>query len=135
NASPHAVPPSNAQPVQLRSSCAKSGVLQPAYSCPEAAGSGTLAAPMSMIAEAAQKAALDIRYAQVGLLQIKLRTTNPGAILDELTGKLATAPQFFQQTAICLDLRELEGEPGPSEVRGIIEAVQRAGMRVIGLTE
>ena len=90
---------------------------------------------MSMIAEAAQKAALDIRYAQVGLLQIKLRTTNPGAILDELTGKLATAPQFFQQTAICLDLRELEGEPGPSEVRGIIEAVQRAGMLVVGLTE
>jgi len=88
-----------------------------------------------MIAEAAQKAALDIRYAQVGLLQIKLRTTNPGAILDELTGKLATAPQFFQQTAICLDLRELEGEPGPSEVRGIIEAVQRAGMLVVGLTE
>lgn len=90
---------------------------------------------MSMFAEAAQKAALDIRYAQVGLLQMKLRTTDPGVILDELTGKLATAPQFFQQTAICLDLRELETEPDPAEVRAAIEAVRRGGMLVVGLTE
>lgn len=90
---------------------------------------------MSTTAEAAQKAALDIRYVQVGLLQVKLRTTDPGTIVDELTGKLATAPRFFQQTAICLDLRELETEPDSVALRGAIEAVQRGGMRVIGLTE
>ncbi len=90
---------------------------------------------MSTTAEAAQKPALDIRYAQVGLLQMKLRTIDPGAILDELTGKLASAPQFFQQTAICLDLRELETEPGVAQMREVVEAVRRGGMRVIGLTE
>lgn len=90
---------------------------------------------MTTTAEAATKAALDIRYAQVGLLQMKLRTTSPGAILDELTGKLASAPQFFQQTAICLDLRELEAPPGVAEMREVIDAVRRGGMRVIGLAE
>jgi septum site-determining protein MinC len=90
---------------------------------------------MSTSAEAAQKAALEIRYTQVGLLQMKLRTTSPGNILDELTGKLATAPQFFKQTAICLDLRELEAEPSLAEMREVVEAVRRGGMRVIGLTE
>lgn len=90
---------------------------------------------MSTTAETAQKAALEIRYAQVGLLQLKLRSIDPGAILDELTGKLAAAPQFFQQTAICLDLRELETEPVVAELREVIEAVQRGGMRVVGLTE
>lgn len=90
---------------------------------------------MSITAEAAQKPALDIRYAQVGLLQIKLRTIDPGAILDELTGRLATAPQFFQQTAICLDLRELATEPDASGLRGVIDAVRRGGMVVVGLTE
>lgn len=90
---------------------------------------------MNTTADAAQTAALDIRYAQVGLLQMKLRSTDPGAILDELTGKVATAPQFFQQTAICLDLRELEAEPNAAEVRGVIEAVRRSGMLVVGLTE
>src|SRR5690606_20576947 len=63
------------------------------------------------------------------------RSTDPGAILDELTGKLATAPQFFQQTAICLDLRELEVEPDQAEMRAVIDAVKRGGMLVVGLAE
>jgi septum site-determining protein MinC len=90
---------------------------------------------MNTTAEAVRTTALDIRYAQVGLLQLKLRTTDPGAILDELTGKVATTPQFFRQTAICLDLAELEGEPGVPEMRGVIEAVRRCGMLVAGFVE
>ncbi|MFO7324992.1 MAG: septum site-determining protein MinC [Pseudomonadota bacterium] len=91
---------------------------------------------MSTTAEAAaQKTALDLRYAQVGLLQMKLRSTDPGAILDELTGKLAIAPRFFQQTAVCLDLNELDGEPAAEELRGVIDAVQRGGVKVVGVAE
>jgi septum site-determining protein MinC len=93
------------------------------------------AVPMNTTAEAVRTTALDIRYAQVGLLQLKLRTTDPGAILDELTGKVATVPQFFRQTAICLDLAELEGEPSVLEMRGVIEAVRRCGMLVAGFAE
>ncbi len=78
---------------------------------------------------------LDIRYAQVGLLQMKLRSTDPGAIVDELTGKVATVPQFFRQTPICLDLAELSGDTGVTEVRGVIEAIRRCGMVVVGFTE
>jgi septum site-determining protein MinC len=91
---------------------------------------------MSTPAEAAaQKSALDLRYAQVGLLQMKLRSTDPGTILDELTGKLAIAPKFFQQTAVCLDLNELGREPDAAELRGVIDAVQRGGVRVVGVAE
>jgi septum site-determining protein MinC len=90
---------------------------------------------MNTTAAAVLTTALDIRYGQVGLLQLKLRSTDPGAILDELTGKVATAPQFFKQTAICLDVGELEGEPGVSEMRGVIDAVRRCGMLVVGFAE
>lgn len=90
---------------------------------------------MNATADAAQATALDIRYAQVGLLQMRLRSIDPGAILDELTGKMAIAPQFFQQTAICLDLRDLQSEPGAADVRAVIDAVKRSGMVVVGLTE
>jgi septum site-determining protein MinC len=90
---------------------------------------------MNTTAEAVRTTALDIRYAQVGLLQLKLRSTDPGAILDELTGKVATTPQFFRQTAICLDLAELEGEPGVPEMRIVIEAIRRCGMLVAGFAE
>lgn len=90
---------------------------------------------MNMTADAAQTAAMDIRYCQVGLLQLKLRSTDPGVILDELTGRMALAPQFFQRTAICLDLRELGQEPEVPAVRAVIDAVQRTGMLVVGLAE
>jgi septum site-determining protein MinC len=90
---------------------------------------------MKATADAARIAVLDIRYGQVGLLQMKLRSTDPGAILDELTGKVATVPQFFRQTPICLDLAELAGEPDVSEMRGVIEAICRCGMLVAGLAE
>jgi septum site-determining protein MinC len=90
---------------------------------------------MNATADAARTAALDIRYGQVGLLQLKLRSTDPGAILDELTGKVATVPQFFRQTPICLDLAELAGEPDVAEMRGVIEAIRRCGMLVVGFAE
>ncbi len=85
-------------------------------------------------ADSARESAIDIRFGQVGLVQVRIRTTDPGAILDELTGRVATAPRFFERTAVCLDLSGLERSPDVAEVRGVIEAVRRAGMLSIGLT-
>ncbi len=85
-------------------------------------------------ADSTRESALDIRFGQVGLVQVRIRTTDPGAILDELTGRIATAPRFFERTAVCLDLSALERSPDVAEVRGVIDAVKRAGMLSIGLT-
>jgi septum site-determining protein MinC len=78
--------------------------------------------------------ALDIRFGQVGLVQVRIRTTDPGTLLDELTGRTATAPHFFARTAVCLDLNALAKEPEPAEIRGVIDTVRRAGMLAIGVT-
>jgi septum site-determining protein MinC len=89
---------------------------------------------MNKPADASRESALDIRFGQVGLVQVRIRTTDPGVILDELTGRIATAPRFFERTAVCLDLSGLEKSPDVAEVRGVIDAVKRAGMLSIGLT-
>src|ERR1700753_1463878 len=89
---------------------------------------------MNKPAEAPRESAIDIRFGQVGLVQVRIRTTDPGVILDELTGRIATAPRFFERTAVCLDLSGLEKSPDVAEVRGVIDAVKRAGMVSIGLT-
>jgi len=89
---------------------------------------------MNKPADANRESAIDIRFGQVGLVQVRIRTTDPGAILDELTGRIATAPRFFERTAVCLDLSALEKSPDVAEVRGVIDAVRRAGMLSIGLT-
>jgi septum site-determining protein MinC len=90
---------------------------------------------MTKPAEAAAAAApaIDIRFGQVGLIQVRLRSTDPGAILDELTGRVASAPLFFQRTGVCLDLTVLGRDPGLEEMRPVMDAVRRAGMLPVGL--
>jgi septum site-determining protein MinC len=80
-----------------------------------------------------QDAALEIRFGPVDMAQVRIRSTDPGTIVDELTGRVATAPKFFQRTAVCLDLSELDHEPDAAELRGVLEAVRRAGMLPVGL--
>jgi septum site-determining protein MinC len=90
---------------------------------------------MNKPADATREHSIDIRFGQVGLLQVRLRTLDPGAVLDELTGRTATAPHFFERTAVCLDLSALPSEPEAEEVRAVIDVVRRAGMLSVGLAE
>lgn len=87
---------------------------------------------MNKTAEA-REGAFEIRFGQVGLAQVRLRTLDPGAILDELTGKIAAAPQFFERVAVCLDLSALTQEPTVAEIQAAVDAIRRAGMLPIGL--
>lgn len=80
------------------------------------------------------KAPIDIRYGQLGVLQLRLRTTDPGVVLDELTGRFASAPQFFKRAAVCIDLLTVKPFPDLDALRAIMDAVRRAGMIPIGLT-
>src|SRR5512138_843640 len=89
--------------------------------------------PADISREPSRESAIDIRFGQVGLAQVRIRTTDPGAILDELTGRVATAPHFFERTAVCLDLGALEKEPATDELKAVVDAVSRAGMIAIGL--
>lgn len=88
---------------------------------------------MSRAAEAREEVALEIRFGPLDLAQVRIRTLDPGAILDELTGRVATAPRFFDRTAVGLDLSLLEKEPQVEELRAVVEAVRRAGMLPVGL--
>jgi len=90
---------------------------------------------MNHPAEPTASSAIELRYAQVGIVQGRLHSTDPGALLDELTGRVATAPQFFQRTALCLDLALFAAEPSAEEVRAVMDAVQRVGMLTIGIAE
>ncbi len=90
---------------------------------------------MSKSAEAREDAALEIRFGPVDLAQVRLRTTDPGAILDDLTGRVATAPRFFDRTAVSLDLSQLPQEPAADACKAVLDAVRRAGMLPIGLVQ
>lgn len=89
---------------------------------------------MNKVAHAAHESACDIRFGQVGLAQIHIRTLDAEAIHDELATRRAAAPQLFERTPVCLDLSALEQEPTVDEARAFVDAVRRAGMLPVGLS-
>lgn len=82
---------------------------------------------------AAREPACEIRFGQVGLAQVRVRTTDAAAIHEDLAAKLAAAPQLFERTAVCLDLGALEKGAEASETRVLLDAIRRAGMLPVGL--
>ena len=88
---------------------------------------------MNKAAASARETACEIRFGQVGLAQVRLRTVDATAVHDEIAARLATAPQMFERTAVCLDLSALDAEPEAADIRGVLDAIRRAGMFPIGL--
>ena len=86
-------------------------------------------------ANAAQETPCEIRLGQVGLAQLRLHTTNPEAVRNELAARIAAAPQLFERTAVCLDLGTLEYEPSVDELRLLTDAVRSAGFFPVGLAQ
>jgi septum site-determining protein MinC len=84
-------------------------------------------------AETTRESAFEIRFGQVGLAQVRVRTLDAKMIQDQLAARLASAPQLFDRTAVCLDLGALEKEPEVAEVRSLLDAIRRAGMCPVGL--
>jgi septum site-determining protein MinC len=88
---------------------------------------------MSKPATNARETACEIRFGQVGLAQVRLRTVDANAVREELVSRAATAPQMFERTAVCLDLSALDAEPNAEEVRAVLDAIRQAGMFPVGL--
>jgi septum site-determining protein MinC len=84
---------------------------------------------------AAQEAPCEIRVGQVGLTQVRLRTIDPEAIRHELRARVATAPQLFKRTAVCIDLSKLVAEPSADELHAVLYAIRDAGFLPVGLLQ
>lgn len=88
-------------------------------------------------ASVARETACEIRFGQVGLAQVRLRTIDPVAVHDELAARVKTAPQMFEHTAVCLDLSALmEGgadDPTGVQVQALVDVIRTAGMLPVGL--
>jgi septum site-determining protein MinC len=88
---------------------------------------------MNKAPHAARESACEIRFGQVGLAQVRIRTTDPVALHDELAARVAAAPQLFERTAVCLDLSALPEDPAAAEIRALLDVIRRAGMLPVGL--
>jgi septum site-determining protein MinC len=88
---------------------------------------------MNSPAAAAHESAFEIRFGQVGLAQMRLRSTEPEAVQAELMARVDAAPALFERAALCLDLGALDHEPRADELRTVLEAIRAAGLLTVGL--
>jgi septum site-determining protein MinC len=88
---------------------------------------------MKSPAHAVREPACEIRFGQVGVAQLRVRSTVPSELAAELERKIAQAPHLFARAAICLDLNALPALPDASEALVIFDTIRAAGMLPIAL--
>ena len=88
---------------------------------------------MSVVLGVPREAACEIRFGQIGLAQLRLRSADPSRVAGELAAKVAEAPQLFARAGVCVDLSALPASIGDSDVRALLDAVRDAGMMPVGL--
>jgi septum site-determining protein MinC len=88
---------------------------------------------MNNPAAAAQESAFEIRFGQVGLAQMRIRSTDAAAVQAQLTARVAAAPALFERAALCLDLSPLDHDVSAAELRAVLESIRRTGLLPVGL--
>src|SRR3954452_15709666 len=88
---------------------------------------------MNNPAAVAHEPAFEIRFGQVGLAQMRIRSTDADALQAQLTARSAAAPGLFERAALCLDLSPLDHEISATDLRALLEAIRRTGMLPVGL--
>lgn len=88
---------------------------------------------MNNPAAVTQESAFEIRFGQVGLAQMRIRSTDAAAVQAQLTARVAAAPALFERAALCLDLSPLDHDVSASELRAILDSIRRTGLLPVGL--
>jgi septum site-determining protein MinC len=88
---------------------------------------------MNNPAAAVQESAFEIRFGQVGLAQMRIRSTDAAAVQAQLTARVAAAPALFERAALCLDLSPLDHDVSADELRAVLDAIRRTGLLPVGL--
>jgi len=88
---------------------------------------------MNKPAAAALEPAFEIRFGQVGLAQMRIRSTDAAAVQAQLTARVAAAPALFERAALCLDLSPLDHDISDADLRAVLEAIRRTGLLPVGL--
>jgi septum site-determining protein MinC len=88
---------------------------------------------MNNSAAVAQESAFEIRFGQVGLAQMRIRSTDADAVRAQLAKRVAAAPALFERAALCLDLSSLDHDVSAAELRSMLDAIRSCGMLPVGL--
>jgi septum site-determining protein MinC len=82
---------------------------------------------------AAASEAVELKFGQVGVASLALRSDDPTAIQRELERRIAAAPALFARAPLVLDLSRLAQLPDRAACTTLLAAIRAAGMLPVGL--
>lgn len=77
--------------------------------------------------------AADLRFGQVGIASVRVRSDDPGALQAALEVRVREAPQLFARAPVVVDLSFLSPHPSDESVNALLAAIRAAGMLPVGL--
>jgi septum site-determining protein MinC len=75
----------------------------------------------------------ELRFGQLGIAQLALRTLDPAQIWAELDARVKAAPQLFTLAPLVLDLGQLPELPDADALRRLLAAIREAGLLPVGV--
>ena len=75
----------------------------------------------------------ELKFGQVGIANLRLKSLDEAALARELKNKLETAPQLFRRAPVVLDLSHLPQLPDEATVRSVLAVIRSSGMLPVGL--
>ncbi len=77
--------------------------------------------------------AADLRFGQVGIANVRVRSAEPDALRGAIELRVRQAPALFERAPVVVDLSSLSPQPDDDSVRALLEAMRGAGMLPVGL--
>jgi septum site-determining protein MinC len=77
--------------------------------------------------------AADLRFGQVGIANVRVRSNDPDALRGAIELRVREAPALFERAPVVVDLSFLAPPPDDEDVRTLLDAVRGAGMLPVGL--
>lgn len=75
----------------------------------------------------------ELKFGQVGIANLRIRTFNVAALIAEMHERVQRAPKLFERAAIVLDFGGLSDCPNAADVRPLIAGLRSAGVLPVAL--
>ncbi|MCM2355623.1 MAG: septum site-determining protein MinC, partial [Arenimonas sp.] len=75
----------------------------------------------------------ELKFGQVGIANLRIRTLDPARLAAEMAERVQRAPKLFERAAVVVDFGGLSQCPGVAETRALLDALRGAGVLPVAL--
>ena len=75
----------------------------------------------------------ELKFGQVGIANLRVRTLDPAQLAAEMRDRVQRAPNLFDRAAVVLDFGGLSKTPAVDDARALVDGLRDAGVLPVAL--